>query len=140
MPCTRISLLISHYAVNIGSSFLLHFPVVFYRRQKASTQEFHCPHYCILIKMELTGQQFICAQTRAESRKLAFRNPRINCYSLGALPRRAEVRSFIWEKGKVEELQRYGIQQSSRLHCIELINRLKYIHSSNGIFCVCNYF
>lgn len=96
------------------------------------------PHYCILIKMELTGQQFIHAQTRAKSYKLAFRNPQINCYCLGGLPWRAEVGEF--HLGEVEELKRYGIQQSSCLHCITLINRIKNIHSRNGIFCVFNYF
>lgn len=50
--------------------------------------------------MELTGQQFIHAQTRAESHKVAFRNPRINCYSLGALPWQAEVRGFHLGEGK----------------------------------------
>lgn len=58
------------------------------------------PHYCTLIKMELTGQQFVYAQTRAESHKLAFRNPRINCYSPGGLPWQAEVREFHLGEGK----------------------------------------
>lgn len=77
------------------------------------------PHCCILIKMELTGQQFIHAQTRAESHKLAFRNPRINWYSLGTLPQRAEAKEFHLGEGeswRVAEVQRNPAAFLSPLH------------------------
>lgn len=81
-------------------SFLLHSLVVFAAGKKHQLRNSISPHYCIPIKMEVTGQQFIHAQTRAESHQVAFRNPRINCYSLGALPWWAEVREFQLREGK----------------------------------------
>lgn len=92
--------------VNTGStscSFLLHSLMVLCSKQKASTQEFNfSPHYRILIKMELTGQQLIDAQVRSQSYTLTGFQKQIPPYCHGGL-----LGIFFFASlGRGEELQK----------------------------------
>lgn len=102
--------------VNTGStscSFLLHSLMVLCSKQKASTQEFNfSPHYRILIKMELTGQQLIDAQVRSQSYTLTGFQKQIPPYCHGGLLG-IFFFCFVRERGRVTEII---TQQSPCLH------------------------
>lgn len=126
--------------VNTGStscSFLLHSLMVLCSKQKASTQEFNfSPHYRILIKMELTGQQLIDAQVRSQSYTLTGFQKQIPPYCHGGL-----LGIFFFASlGRGEELQKQS--HSSRLVYIAItpITRTVNTHSRDGRFWVFNYF
>lgn len=140
----KFSSLFFYYVINIGNtscSFPAAFSYGVIQQAKGIYSRIHFfPHYCSLIKMELTGQQLIHAQVRSQSHTLTgFQKPTDQLLLFGGLPCWGLFVSF----GRWEELQSYGKKSHSSLPVsttIIVINRIKNIHTRDGKFWVFNYF